>query len=173
MSDVALQTLEAQAYQSIMSADEGSLDLALKELYAVDGQATVAQEFGPGVLLINGSRSFAEITATWAERPPIFVRHIAPVQSVLTVDEGADWHSLLALVVADEIVPFLDPALSFSVQSRIFVHVDFKPFEVNQQVAQMATEQFGLMLDVRHPEQVISVVVRSDVGKPPVFYVGA
>jgi 23S rRNA (cytidine2498-2'-O)-methyltransferase len=37
----------------------------------------------------------------------------------------------------------------------------------------VATEQFGLALDVRQPEQVISVGVRNDAGKPPIFYVGA
>jgi 23S rRNA (cytidine2498-2'-O)-methyltransferase len=173
MSDAALGTLETQAYQYIISADEGSLDLALKELYAVDGKATVGLEFGPGVLLINGSLSFAEVAAAWAEKPPIFVRHVSPVQSVLTLDTGANWGALLALVAAEEILPHLNPALPFSVQSRVFPHVDFKPFEANQQIAQVAVDQFGLTLDVREPEQVVSVVARSDAGDPPTFYLGA
>ncbi|MCC6458087.1 MAG: 50S rRNA methyltransferase [Caldilineaceae bacterium] len=173
MSDAALGALEAQAYQHLISADEGSLDLALKELYAVDGKATVGLEFAPGVLLINGSLSFADLAAAWAEKPPIFVRHVAPVQSVLTLDEGADWRSLVALVAAEEILPHLDPSMPFSVQSRIFPHVAFKPFEVNQLIAQVGVEQFGLTLDVRQPEQVISVAVRSEAGEPPTFYLGA
>jgi 23S rRNA (cytidine2498-2'-O)-methyltransferase len=173
MSDSALAILEGQAYQTIMSGDDGSLDLALKELYAVDRKATIAHEFAPGVLLINGSLSFAEITSAWAENLPIFVRHINPVQNVLYLDEGADWRPLLEMAVTAETLPHLDAELPFSVQSRVFPHADFKPYELNQHIADVAVAQFGMTLDVRQPEQVISVVVRSDKGEPPIFYLGA
>jgi 23S rRNA (cytidine2498-2'-O)-methyltransferase len=173
MSDDALALLESQAYQYIVTAGEGSLDLALKEIVRVDGKVKVAQEFGPGVLLVNGEKSFAEVAVAWQEHPPIFVRHIHPVQSVLYADEGADWRSLLEAAAIGEILPYLETALPFSVQSRIFPHAALKPFEVNQQIADVGVEQFGLTLDVREPQQVISVTVRSDEGEPPIFYLGA
>lgn len=177
MSDTPLALLEAEAYQYIVTADEGSVDLAIKEVNAADRKASVAQEFALGVLLINGSLSFVEVAAKWSDNPPIFVRHIAPVQSVLYVgngvDEGADWRALLELAVSGEILPHLEAALPFSVQSRVFAYADFKPFEVNQVVAQVAEEQFGLTLDVRQPDQVVSIAVRSDEGEPPIFYMGA
>ncbi len=168
-----LETLEAQAYQYILTADEGSLDLAIKELYAVDARAMVSHEFSPGVRLINGSKSFAEIVAVWMETPPIFVRHICPVQSTLFLDEGADELELLSVTTAAELFPHLDPRLPISIQTRIFPHADLKPFNLNQQLAQVAVEQFGMTVDVRQPEQVISVVVRSDLGQPPICYLGA
>jgi 23S rRNA (cytidine2498-2'-O)-methyltransferase len=173
MSTDPLALLEAQAFQWIVTADEGSLDLALKELYAVDAKVTVEKEFAPGVLLVNGTVSFADVTAAWEEHPPIFVRHICPVQSVLTVDVGADWRALLEVLVTGEILPYLEDALPFSVQCRTFSHANLKPFEVNQLIADIGVEQFGLTLDVREPQQVISVVVRADPDEPPVFYVGA
>jgi 23S rRNA (cytidine2498-2'-O)-methyltransferase len=168
----ALALLEAQAFQFILTADEGSLDLALKELHAVDAKAAVAKEFAPGVLLLNGSKSFAEVAGVWADRPPIFVRHINPVQSVLYTEAG-DWREQLEVTVTGEILPYLEGTLPFSVQTRIFPHANLKPFEVNQVVAGVGVEQFGLALDVRQPEEVVSVLARSDEGEPPVFYVGA
>jgi 23S rRNA (cytidine2498-2'-O)-methyltransferase len=173
MSSTPLALLEAQAFQYIISADEGSLDMALKELAAVDRKATVAQEFASGVMLINGSKSFAEVVAQWSEKPPIFIRHVNPVQSVLYLDEGADAPELVALAAAAELLPHLDPSQSVSVQSRIFPHANLKPFDLNQRVAQVAEAQFRLTIDVRQPEQVISIVVRSDEGKLPVCYLGA
>jgi 23S rRNA (cytidine2498-2'-O)-methyltransferase len=173
ISDDALALLEAQAFQTIVTADEGSLDLALKEIYAVDGKARVAQEFGPGVVLVNGDKSFAEVAAAWEERPPIFVRHIHPVQSVLYAGEGGEWRSLLEVAATGEVLPYLEATVPFSVQSRIFPHAAIKPFEVNQQIANVGVEQFGLTLDVREPQQVVSVTVRSDEGEPPIFYMGA
>jgi 23S rRNA (cytidine2498-2'-O)-methyltransferase len=173
MSDDGLALLAAQAFQYVITADEGSLDLAIKEVNAVDRKATVTQEFAPGVLLVNGEKSFADLAAAWEENPPIFVRHINPVQSVLYLDEGADWRPLLEVAVTGEILPYLEPSLPFSVQSRVFPHANFKPFEVNQEVANVGVEQFGLTLDVREPEQVVSIIVRSDEGEPPIFYLGA
>jgi 23S rRNA (cytidine2498-2'-O)-methyltransferase len=70
-------------------------------------------------------------------------------------------------------LPYLEPSLPFSVQSRIFPHVRLKPFAVNQIIADAGVEQFGLTLDVRQPSQVISVVARSDEGEAPIFYLGA
>jgi 23S rRNA (cytidine2498-2'-O)-methyltransferase len=92
---------------------------------------------------------------------------------VLAVDEGADWREPLAAAVTDEILPYLVPALPFSVQCRVFPHAAFKPYEVNQLVAEIGTMQFGLTVDVRQPSQVVSIVARSDEGEPPTFYLGA
>lgn len=164
--------LEAQAYQTILTCDEGSVELALKELHAIDSKATVAQEFAPGVLLINGGLNFWEVATAWLEKPPIFVRHIQPVQSVIEMSEGADWQPLLAAGAGGEILPYFDEAFPFSVQARIFPSVDIKPFEINQMIAGGGVEQFGLTLDVRQPQQIVSVAARSEVGGQPVFYVG-
>ena len=173
MSIEAKTLLATQAHQIVITADEGSLDLALKEVYAVDPAVTVTQEFAPGVLLLNCNVSFGEIAAAWAEDPPIFVRHVNPVHSFLALDDGADWRGALEGVVAGEILPYLEPTLPFSVQCRVFPHAPFKPFEVNQLLAGIAEAQFGLTLDVRQPAQVISVIARSEEGEPPVFYIGA
>jgi 23S rRNA (cytidine2498-2'-O)-methyltransferase len=173
MSADGLEVLAAQAFQYIVSADEGSLDLALKEIHAADGKASVAKEFAPGVLLVNGEKSFAGVAAAWEAQPPIFLRHVSPVQSVLYIDDEGDWRSLLEVAAVGEILPYLEPELPFSVQSRVFPHVSLKPFEINQVIADAGVEQFGLTLDVRQPGQVVSVVARSDEGQLPIFYIGA
>jgi 23S rRNA (cytidine2498-2'-O)-methyltransferase len=168
----ALVTLESQAFQYIITADEGSIDAAINEVVTIDRKAMVTYMFAPGVLLVNGSMSFADLVAAWAKKPPIYLRHVNPVQSVLYLDEGAEWRPLLEVAAVGEILAYFEPALPFSVQSRIYPHAEMKPFEVNQVVAQAGVEQFGLTLDVRQPEQVVSVVVRSDEGEPAIFYLG-
>src|SRR5690606_16826350 len=128
MNDDGLAYLAEQAYQLVVTADEGSLDQVLRELHAVDPEATVAQEFAPGVLLVNCSKDFGEIAAAWGAQPPIFVRHVNPVQTVVSVDTGAAWSETLEAAAMGEIFPFLEPTLPFSVQSRVFAHADLKPF---------------------------------------------
>jgi 23S rRNA (cytidine2498-2'-O)-methyltransferase len=171
MSADGLALLEAQAYQCILTCDEGSAELALKEFHSVDNKATVAQEFAPGVLLMNGNVDFLTVTTRWAEKPPIFVRHMQPVQSVVTASDVGAWQTLLVAAAGGEILPYFDSALPFSVQTRLFIHIDIKPFEVNQVVAEAGVEQFGLTLDVRQPQQVVSIALRSENGLP-VFYLG-
>jgi 23S rRNA (cytidine2498-2'-O)-methyltransferase len=173
MTAEGLAYLAEEAHQLIVTTDEGSLDLALRELYAVDKAASVAQEFAPGVLLVNATMNFAEIAAAWATQPPIFVRHVHPVQSVVYPDAASDWQSALAMAATGEILPFLEPTLPSSVQSRVFPHANLKPFEVNQLLAEVGATQFGLTLDVRQPEQVVSVCVRAGAGEVPIFYLGA
>ncbi len=173
MSDDGLDWLAEQAFQIVVTTDEGSLDLALKELQAVDPGAMLAQEFAPGVRLVNCSVNFATVAAAWATHPPIFVRHVNPVQSVVYVERGHEWQRALEAAAVAEILPFLEPALPFSVQCRTFPHVEIKPYAVNQILADAGTEQFGLVLDVRRPQQVISVLTRSEAGEPPIFYLGA
>ena len=173
MSIEAMTLLAAHAHQIVITANEGSLDLALKEVYAVDPEATVTQEFAPGVLLLSCTMNFGEIAAAWIKEPPIFVRHVNPVHKVLELDDVAEWRSALETAVVGEILPSLEATLPFSVQTRVFSQAPFKPFEVNQLLAGIAESQFGLTLDVREPAQVISVIVYSDEGELPVFYVGA
>jgi len=157
-----LADLEAQALQWIVTADADFVDLALAEVRAADPAARVSRALAPGVLLVEGGLSFADLAAIWGARPPIFVRHVCPVQSTLRVLPTEDWAERAGLAATAEALPYLDPDLAFSVQSRVLGGLVVKPFDLNQHLAQLGESLLGLTLDVRHPAQVLSVVAVGD-----------
>lgn len=167
----ALEGLELGAYQWIATADEDFEPFALTELAAVD-PGGVARRLAPGLFLVDGARSFVEVVAAWAVAPPIFVRHICPVQATVRLRGDVPDLAVLDATVAAEIAPYLGTGASFSVQTRIFGTQELKPFDVNQLLAARIEEMTGLLLDVRAPEQVLSVVIVAE-GNGPVAYVGA
>lgn len=158
----ALEGLESAAYQWIATADEDFVAEALSELVSID-RGGQTRHLAAGVILIDGTRSFAEIAEEWAAAPPIFVRHICPVQAAVRLPAVADL-ALLETTVATEIAPYLAAGAPFSVQTRVFGAPEIKPFDINQRLSVRIGEMTGLVLDVRAPEQVISVVVVADEG---------
>ena len=52
----------------------------------------------------------------------------------------------------------IDPTLSFSVQTRLLADLPYKPFDVNNALAERVALVAGALLDVRSPQQVLSVV---------------
>jgi 23S rRNA (cytidine2498-2'-O)-methyltransferase len=162
--DPALLEIESSTREWVLTVDPDFLDLALEEVRGADGRAEPHQELAPGVLLVGSARSFGEIAAAWASTPPIFVRHICPVQAAVTLAGGAADPALIAQSVAAELAPYLAPELPFSVQTRVLGELPYKPFDVNQAVAPLAAEIGGAALDVRQPEQVISVVCAGGAG---------
>ena len=156
--------------QAILTAQPDFVDLALEELQAAATDARMVAELAPGVLLVAFAESFWELADHWMDHPPIFVRHISPVDATVPLvgDEDADL-SLLEEVVRDEFVPLMDPELPFSVQTRILTRLPYKPFRVNRALSQLIQEATGAPLDVRNPVQVLSVVCAET---PPVLSLG-
>jgi 23S rRNA (cytidine2498-2'-O)-methyltransferase len=95
--------------------------------------------------------------ASWRRTPPIFVRHIAPVQTVAPLGGHAGDPTFLARMLPGSL-PTLAPTSSFSVQTRVLAEVAFKPFDINTALAPALTGESGPPLDVRAPVQVVSVV---------------
>lgn len=141
----------------ILTAEADFLDLAQEELRqaAPDAQTTPLAE---GVLLVTCQRSFFELAEGWRQHPPIFIRHICPVQAMAPLRSklNADV-SILRQQINETILPLVDPELTFSVQSRIFADLPYKPFDLNNPLAEIITN-IGPTLDVRAPHQILSVV---------------
>ncbi|HUM72546.1 MAG TPA: SAM-dependent methyltransferase, partial [Chloroflexota bacterium] len=57
----------------------------------------------------------------------------------------------------------LDEELPFSVQTRLLADLPYKPFDVNTAVAHTLQQHTPAPLDVRHPVQVLSIVVTDEV----------
>ncbi|HAJ37443.1 MAG TPA: 50S rRNA methyltransferase [Chloroflexi bacterium] len=110
-----------------------------------------------GVLLVDAGRPFAALATHWRRTPPIFVRHMMPVQVVAPLGGHAGDPTYLARVLPGKL-PALDAAVSFSVQTRVLMEAPYKPFDINTALASALTGEAGPTLDVRAPLQVVSVV---------------
>jgi len=147
----------------VATCDEGSVGLAEQEIRRAAPGGQIVAHLAPGVMLVDAGRPFPAFAADWAATPPIFVRHICPVQLAVPL-WGAD-SDVLDLVDAlggaanpQGLLSIVDPARSFSVQSRLMVDLPYKPFDVNQALAAAIETATGAPLDVRTPAQVLSVV---------------
>jgi 23S rRNA (cytidine2498-2'-O)-methyltransferase len=169
----SLLAIEAATTTWIATADPDFVDLARDEIRAADAGARVAEELAPGVLRIEGKISFGVLAEAWSTRPPIFVRHVSPIHTVVSLPGNGHDLGVLEEAVAAEIMPYLEPELRFSVQTRVFGDLPLKPFDVNQRVAAYVQDAAGPALDVRAPEQVVSVVCVAREEDRSRAYIGA
>lgn len=143
----------------------------------------------PGLFRIDLPGSFEEQAAACRSKPPIFIRHLQPVQAELPITrEAADLDSLGAAAL--ELAPRLEAQRPFSVQTRLVgsrsgeeaketrssgsdscsvsepssLRYPYGRFDINERLSQALIEATGAPLDVRAPEQVLSVLVTPDRG---------
>lgn len=163
--------------QIILSCNPESDDLALRELRQALPSARLAAELEPGVLLITPEEDakasdspFAALAAIWRAEPPIFVRHIAPVDAVQDLEGDADDVIRLRDATVEKIAPYIDAALSFSVQARVLPeHLAYRPYDLNTRISEAVAAQTGAALNVREPDQVISLTVAAVNGRTKGF----
>ncbi|MDT8304974.1 MAG: SAM-dependent methyltransferase, partial [Anaerolineae bacterium] len=144
---------------AIVTADPGFAELALAELTDASPGAAILATLDPGVLLVALAESFWELGARWRQQPPIFVRHINPVQTSLALPRGDAGLHAMRQTAEQELFELVDPSLPFSVQTRLFAEAPFRPYDVNTALAEAIVAVTGAELDVRQPQQILSVVV--------------
>lgn len=148
----------APAQALVLSADPDFVDMALDEFRRDASESELLAELAPGVWLVASAGGFWTLAERWQEQPPIFVRHIHPVDVAvpLTGETEADL-AALAQAVAQEIAPWMDEELPFSVQTRILAQLPYRPYDVNQRLAEELQRHSPAPLDVRRPGQILSV----------------
>ena len=171
-AEMGLAALEDSAFQTILTTDPNFIELALGELRTADPAATW-RALAPGVLLVNGGISFGALAAIWQAAPPIFVRHICPVNTTVGVASVEQGLVDLEIAVATAILPELAADRPFSIQTRVLGALELKPYDSNQRLATWISETGGLTLDVRAPAQVVSVVAVGDLPQQGTIFVGA
>lgn len=143
-------------YTWLGTADPEFLDLAIAEVEAADPEAAVQRLVeAPGLLWVCSQRSFAALAQDWQIVPPVFLRHICPIHQEWLLSGG----SLEEWSLSPDIWEGIDPALSFSVQTRLFGELNLKPFQVNQALAEQVISAIGAPLEVKDPQQILSVVI--------------
>ena len=141
----------------IATADPSFAPAAVAELQKAGGQ--IVAELDPGIWTLELPGDFFALAALWRQNPPIFVRHICPVQTILSLADGVD------SVVETAVLTFthlLEPDWPFSVQTRVLGDLKIKPFDINKPLSQKLTEASGTPLDVRQPFQILSVVLAGE-----------
>jgi 23S rRNA (cytidine2498-2'-O)-methyltransferase len=154
---------------AIATADPGSVDLATEELAQDMPGSVVLERLDAGVLLLALPGSFWELAKTWQQAPPIFVRHVCPVQETQPLPVGENAVHALRATAAKKFAPLLEPALPFSVQTRIFAEVTYGAYDVNTPLAQTLGAESGAPLNVRAPQQILSVVIAPYKGRTTGF----
>jgi 23S rRNA (cytidine2498-2'-O)-methyltransferase len=158
---------------AIVTADADFVELARKEIESAAPDARVLAEPVLGVMILRLPDSYWALAEVWRRSPPIFVRHLCPVQEVMPLSAGPEAVQRLRAVAVERLADMIDPSAPFSVQSRILIEATqdaaYRPYDVNSALADALSGATGAPLDVRNPEQVVSVVVAVYDGVPTVF----
>ena len=151
--------------QLLLSADPGFMHLALDEFRRDSHNAQRLDELAPGVHLADCDEGFWGLAESWIDDPPVFARHICPVDLSIPLVATPRDLSRLSEAAVTEYADLLDPDVSFSVQSRIFAELPYKPFDVNRAVSAALARAANSPLDVRQPFQILSILcAASDQG---------
>jgi 23S rRNA (cytidine2498-2'-O)-methyltransferase len=145
----------------LFSVQRDSLPLALDELSGfligkpqrIDDECYFARVQG----------GFATVSAHFANKPPIFIRHICPVDEHI-VFSGQSGEDELALILraGGALLAQMESGIGFSVQVRfIGERRPYRPGQVSGELADRGTAM-GHTLNVKAPEQIISIVVSAN-----------
>jgi len=145
--------------QLILTCDPDFNDLALDEFRRDSIYGAPVAELAPGVWLAECDDGFWGLAESWQAKPPIFVRHLCPVDSIFPLTgAGEDVPALAELTQAD-FAGALDANLPYSVQTRVLDgELPYKPFDLNIALSGALTKATGAVVDVRAPLQVLSVI---------------
>lgn len=144
------------------AAPEASV-CALNELTKSGVTARLEKWLAPGVGLVVFGDSQASCQQRIAAHPPVFIRHLFPVQTVAKMSEEGQSAARCAQQLAEGL-PALIPDDTFAVQVRLFAsgQVDRQWPWTRHDLANALTAamqaHYAAPVDVRHPLQVVSVV---------------
>ncbi|MCP4416495.1 MAG: hypothetical protein GY805_07730, partial [Chloroflexi bacterium] len=141
----------------IATANDSFANMALAEITAVDGQ--IVAEIGSGIWTVHLPQGFFALAEQWRIQSPIFVRHICPVQTIVSMADGVE--GLIETAVTT-FTHLLEVDWPFSVQTRVLGKLPHKPYDINKPLSDRLAAASGAPLDVRAPFQILSVVLAGD-----------
>jgi 23S rRNA (cytidine2498-2'-O)-methyltransferase len=148
-------------HQLIMTADPAAGGLALGELRELAPDTRLLAWLAPGVGLAALGVPWRVLAKAVRARPPVFLRHICPVQAWAPL--RGDLDDLEALAgAAEALLGLFRRGMSFSVQARLLGEGwPYGRYDVNTRLAAFLAEQ-GFSLDVRQPQQVLAAVLAGE-----------
>lgn len=159
-----LDTVDIQiSKHAILTSNPASGSVALDEVRSADPGSRLREWLAPGVGWVELGTDWDSLAARFRERPPVFCRHICPAEVRISLKQHVT--DLDDLVEASHrFTPLLNSAQTFSVQTRLIGSGwPYARYDVNVRLSEQFVEQ-GVSLDVRQPEQVLSVVFAPEQG---------
>jgi 23S rRNA (cytidine2498-2'-O)-methyltransferase len=160
----------------IVTAQPEFLTAALDELKRLDQRLTsiVAPRFiegvNPGIALCAAPDVIALMRLASKARP-IFVRHLAPAQGVISLSNTERDIGKLALAVANlPAFQQLERGVHFAVQSRLLqtsghsINRHYTSGQLNQALAEAIAEETGAVESIKKPQVIVSLLCTSEQG---------
>jgi len=145
-------------------------DAGFSELKQFDNKLTHVAQLAPGITLC-ATPEVEKLMHMAAEQQPIFVRHLAPVQTIVTLKNTEQDIGTLAVTLA-ELPAFsqLERGQYFAVQTRLLQSDEYtiqRPYssgQVNRILAEAINEETGATESIRKPRIIVSLLCIADKG---------
>jgi 23S rRNA (cytidine2498-2'-O)-methyltransferase len=138
--------------------------VAVAELQRLDKGLSSIEELEPGVILCSVPDAAAFMTRA-ARQQPVFVRHLAPVQTIVDLTGAArDTGVIATSLAALPAFALLERGIRFSVQSRLtqrdkqYGERAYSSGQLNQALATAIAEETGAIEAIRKPQVVVSIL---------------
>lgn len=142
------------------------MEAALHELRRFDNNLQCETLLAPDIALCE-SNDLAHLMSKAAGQRPIFVRHLAPVQTILSLSNSEKDVGALAVAIADlPTFAMLERGQRFAVQTRFAQSNDqsasikraYGSGYLNQQMATAFAEETGALESIKKPQVVVSLL---------------
>ncbi len=160
----------------IVTAQPEFLTAALDELKQLDQRLTSIELLNPGIALCAALdvSALMRLAGTYLYmRPwrPIFVRHLAPAQTLISLSNTERDIGKLALAVANlPTFQQLERGVHFAVQTRLLQtresHIN-RPYtsgQLNQALAEAIAEETGAVESIKKPQVIVSLLCTTEKG---------
>jgi 23S rRNA (cytidine2498-2'-O)-methyltransferase len=154
----------------IVTAHPEFASASVTELKQLDKRLTRIEELTPGVTFC-GTADVTALMQLAAREQPIFVRHIAPVQTIANLSNTTQDLTELATAIAHlPGLALLERGTHFAVQTRLAQtekSQGARPYssgQINQALAEMVAEETGAVESIKKPQVIISLLCTIDKG---------
>ncbi len=162
--NTAQQTAMHTSATLIVTAHSEFLQSALLELKRLESRLSEDGVLAPGIALCSVP-DLPALRRSIAQTRPIFVRHLAPVQTIVELENTEADLERLAIALAElPTFPMLERGQHFSVQSRLVqteegaVQRAYTGGKINKLLAEAIVEETGAVEDIKRPEIVVSLL---------------
>jgi 23S rRNA (cytidine2498-2'-O)-methyltransferase len=146
------------------------LDAGLAEIRRFDKRLTHIELLAPGIALCTAP-DISTLMRLAAEQHPIFVRHIAPVQTIVPLSDTESDVGKLALATANlPTFERLERGQRFAVQTRIIqsegssTRRPYSSGQVNKALAEAIIEETGAVESIKKPQIIVSLLCTAGKG---------
>ena len=154
----------------IVTAQPEFASTSVAELKQLDKRLTRVEELAPGVTLCS-TPDVTTLMRLAARERPIFVRHLAPVQTIANLSNTTQDLAELATAIAQlPGLALLERGTHFSVQTRLAQTEETqekRPYssgQINQALAEMLAEETGAIESIKKPQVIVSLLCTIDRG---------